>query len=499
MTVESKLNSLALLHEKEELFRTMVQNMPVMMIAFDANRNLIVWNTECEKVTGYKADEIIDNPKAMELIYPDGTNYRYILSKWVDSKGDYRNWEMKIACKGGDAKTILWSNISNQYPIPGWDKWVVGADISKSKQMKVELVEKTIYLDSILSAAKDMAIIALDNVYRIKYYNPMAEEFFGYKAENAIGSNVFDIHKELTGNSDFVKGVIGKIHNEGEYSSILHQKKNDGGRSLQIRISDILDINGRSVGYMLMAHNITERIKSERLLKKHTEDLARSNEELEQFAYVASHDLQEPLRMITSYLQLLESRYKGNLDKDADDFIGFAVDGATRMQALINDILAYSRIGRKMKDFTPVDCNVILERVVSTLQTAIKEKEAVVTYDSLPTVEADEVLMNQLFQNLISNAIKFCDKSPQLKITAIKSEDNWVFSVSDNGIGIEQEHIGRVFLMFQRLHTRDEYQGTGIGLPICKKIVERHGGQIWIESEPGKGSKFYFTIPVNRL
>ncbi|MGR3319588.1 MAG: PAS domain-containing sensor histidine kinase [Candidatus Anammoxibacter sp.] len=492
-------NSFSSLQEKEELFKIMVQNMPVMINAFDANRNFIVWNAECEKVTGYNADEIINNPKAMELIYPDGTNYRYVLSKWVDSKKDYRNWEMQMVCKDGNIKTILWSNISNQCPIPGWDKWVVGADVSKTKQTRVELVEKTIYLDSILSSTKDLAIIASDKNYKIKYYNPMAEEIFGYKAENAIGSNVFDIYKELTADSDFVKQAIDEIHNEGEYSSIFQQKKKDGGRFLQIRISDVLDISNKSAGYMLMAHDITERIKGERLLKRHTDDLARSNEELEQFAYVASHDLQEPLRMITSYLQLLEGRYKGNLDKDADDFIEFAVDGANRMQTLIDDILTYSRVGRDMIDFTPVDCNVILEQVIITLQTAIKEKEAVIIYDPLPTVIADELLMNQLFQNLISNAIKFCNNSPQIKISAVQSEDDWVFSVSDNGIGIEPKQFNHVFLMFRRLHTRTEYQGTGIGLPICKKIVERHGGRIRIESEPGKGSKFHFTIPVNRL
>ncbi|MGR3177082.1 MAG: PAS domain-containing sensor histidine kinase [Candidatus Anammoxibacter sp.] len=494
MSTESIPNSSSPLQKNEELFRMVVQNMPVMMNAFDASRHFIVWNTECEKVTGYKTDEIINNPKAMELIYPEGTNYQYVLSKLVDSKEDYRNWEMQMACKNGDIKTILWSNISNQFPIPGWDKWVVGVDISQSKQMKLELVEKTIYLDSILSSAKDMAIIALDNNYRIKYFNPMAEETFGHKAESAVGNNIFDVFKELTANSAVVKSAIDEIHDGGVYSSIFQQKKDAGGRFLQIRISGILDINNTSAGYVLMAHDITERIEGEKLLKKHTDDLARSNDELEQFAYVASHDLQEPLRMITSYLQLLENRYKGKLDKDADDFIGFAVDGAARMQTLINDILTYSRVGRNMNDFTSVDCNVI-----TTLQTTIKEKKAVIIHDTLPTIIADESLMNQLFQNLISNSMKFCNNSPQIKINAIRSEDDWLFSVSDNGIGIAQEHLSRVFLMFQRLHTRTEYRGTGIGLPICKKIVERHGGRIWIESEPGKGSKFYFTIPVSRL
>ncbi|MGR3219208.1 MAG: PAS domain-containing sensor histidine kinase, partial [Candidatus Anammoxibacter sp.] len=496
MPTEPKPNPFPLQQENDELFRMVVQNMPVMMNAFDANSNFIVWNIECEKVTGFKAGEIIDNPKAMELIYPEGTNYRYVLSKLVNNKDDYRNREMQIACKNGDIKTILWSNISNQFPIRGWDKWVVGIDISKSKQMKIELVEKTIYLDSILSSAKDMAIIALDNNYQIKYFNPMAEEIFRYKPENVIGNNIFDVYKQLTVDSDIVKSAIDEIRDKGVYSFIFQQDKEVGGRFLQMRISGILDINDKSAGYVLMANDITERIRGEKLLKKHTDDLARSNEELEQFAYIASHDLQEPLRMITSYLQLLENRYKGKLDKDADDFIGFAVDGAARMQTLINDILTYSHVGRDLEDFTSVDCNVILEQVITTLQTTIKEKNAAIIYDPLPTVIADELLMNQLFQNLISNALKFCKSSPQIKIDAILSDEDFLFSVSDNGIGIAPECINRVFLMFQRLHTKAEYRGTGIGLPICKKIVERHGGRIWIESKPGQGSKFCFTIPI---
>lgn len=496
---ESLLESSSALLERDELFRSVVQNMPVMMNAFDADRNFIVWNRECEQVTGYKADEIINNPRAMELIYSNETNYHYVLSKWIDRGEDYRNWEMQITCKNGSVKTILWSNISNKFPIPGWDKWVVGVDVTKSRQMKLELVEKTIYMDNILRSARDMAIIAADNDYRIKYYNPMAEKIFGYNAEKVVGRTVFEVRQKLKAESDHFKRAVNKIHNEGLYSFIIEQKKDEKMQFIQIRISGILDINNKFIGYMLMAHDITERIEGERSLKRYVDELARSNEELEQFAYVASHDLQEPLRMISSYLQLLERRYKGNLDKEADEFIWYAVDGVKRMQELINDILAYSRIGRKAKDFAHVDCNIVLRQVLINLQTVIEEKGAVIMCDPLPTVVADELQMNQLFQNLVANAIKFCDNTPQLKIGAKRSGDEWLFSVGDNGVGIEREQFGRVFLMFQRLHSRKKYPGTGIGLPICKKIVERHGGRIWVESEPGKGSNFYFTIPVSKL
>lgn len=497
--VESLLKSFSSLLEREELFRIVVQNMPVMMNAFDADRNFIVWNRECEQVTGYKTEEIINNPKAMELIYSDETNYEYVLAKLIDSDGDYRNREMQMACKDGSVKTILWSNISNQFPIPGWDKWVVGIDITKSKEMKLELVEKTIYLDNVLRSAKDLAIVATDDDYRIKYYNPMAENIFRYKTEDCVGLTVFEVQNRVSADSNHFKRAIDKIHKDGVYSFIIEQKNEEKGQFIQIRISGILDINNMPSGYMLMAHDITERIDGERSLKKYVDELARSNEELEQFAYVASHDLQEPLRMISSYLQLLERRYKGNLDDEADDFIGFAVDGANRMKTLIDDILTYSRVGRKAKEFAPVDCNVILRKVIANLQPVIEEKEAVIICDQLPTVVVDEQQINQLFQNLIANAIKFCKNTPRLKITAKRTGDEWVFSFNDNGIGIEPEQSERIFLMFQRLHSKDDYPGTGIGLPICKKIVERHGGRIRVESSPGEGSSFYFTIPVRRV
>lgn len=247
---------------------------------------------------------------------------------------------------------------------------------------------------------------------------------------------------------------------------------------------------GGLLGGFGTVQDITERKKGE-------EDLKRSNENLEQFAYVASHDLQEPLRMMASYSELLERRYKDKLDTDADEFIGYIVDGAKRMQKLINDLLAYSRVGRADKALKKVDCNAIAHKVIDYMSKREEENKPVITHDDLPVLMGNENNFIQLFQNLIGNAIKFRGSDmPRIHISAIKKESEWLFSIKDNGIGIEPEYRDRIFLIFQRLHGRDKYEGTGIGLSICKKIVETQGGKIWVDSEFGKGSTFYFTVPV---
>lgn len=247
---------------------------------------------------------------------------------------------------------------------------------------------------------------------------------------------------------------------------------------------------------------ISERQKYEKKLKEKNKELARSNQYLQDFAFVASHDLQEPLRMVASYTQLLQERYQGQLDEKADKFINYASDGARRMQGLIDGLLNFSRITTHGSEFTPVDVNQVVDRAIANLSMAVDKVGAAVSHDDLPVVTGDEGQLIQLIQNLVSNAIKFKgEDAPRVHISARKDEDDskWIFSVQDNGIGIEEKYKEKIFVIFQRLHSRSAYPGTGIGLSICRRIVQRHSGEIWFESKEGQGTTFYFTIPFDRM
>jgi light-regulated signal transduction histidine kinase (bacteriophytochrome) len=273
----------------------------------------------------------------------------------------------------------------------------------------------------------------------------------------------------------------------------------------------LLDRIGAQIAGAIASSQLYAQIRqAEEALRQQAKELMRSNKELEQFAYVASHDLQEPLRMVTSYVQILAQDYEGRLDADADRYINYAVDGANRMKVLIDDLLEFSRVGSRGKPFEPTRCGEVMEQVISDLEGAIEESGGKVTWEALPTVMADATQLAQLLRNLVGNGIKFRGEAPpHVHISAELADSGaglseaqqsprgeWLFSVRDNGIGIAPKYYERIFQMFERLHHRSEYPGTGIGLAICQKIVERHGGRIWVESELGEGSTFYFTIPL---
>jgi signal transduction histidine kinase len=268
-----------------------------------------------------------------------------------------------------------------------------------------------------------------------------------------------------------------------------------GRRNILMNVRRTQHANPRLRSFLLALEDVTERKQAGEMLSKHLAEVQHSNAELDQFAYVASHDLQEPLRMVASFSELLAKRYSDKLDSDAKEFIGFAVDGVHRMQAMINDLLVYSRVGRRDLIFTPVDCEGVLETVLAALRATVDECGADIAHGPLPVITADAMQMGQLFQQLVGNALKFrADRPCRIRIWGRKYKNQWLFSVADNGIGMKPDESKRIFQVFQRLHPRDVYPGTGIGLAICKKIVERHGGRIWVESRAGQGAIFYFTI-----
>jgi len=388
----------------------------------------------------------------------------------------------------------------------------MGIDVTEQKRAEESLRSASLYARNLIETSLDpLVTISADG--KITDVNEATVKVTGVPREKLIGTDFSDYFTEpekaregyrLVFNNGFVKDYPLTIrHEHGHLTDVLYNA------------SVYKDARGNVLGVFAAARDVTmlkrteaqlrlHRDKLEELVKERTfeletsnKQLARSNENLEQFAYVASHDLQEPLRIMSNYSQLLEKRYRDKLDKDADDFIDFIVDAAKRMQKLITDLLEYSRVGRKDASMTEVDCNEILRKVTNILSTTIASEQAIVTHDNLPVLTAQETGLTQLFQNLLGNALKFRGKEPPaIHVSARLGKNEWVFAVRDNGIGIEQQYKERIFQIFQRLHSRGEYPGTGIGLSICKKIAENHGGRIWVESQPGNGATFWFTIPI---
>jgi PAS domain S-box-containing protein len=331
----------------------------------------------------------------------------------------------------------------------------------------------------------------------IFWYNQRWFDYTGTTLEEMAGWGWQKVH-----HPDHVQQVVAKISKcfqSGEiWEDTFPLRGRDGNyRWFLSQAVPIRDPEGKVLRWFGTNTDVTERKKSEEHLVKTVGELKRSNDELQQFAYVASHDLQEPLRMVASYTQLLAQRYKGRLDSDADEFIAYAVDGSNRMQGLIQDLLAYSRAGTNGKALREISSEKALKGALTNLQATIEESGAVVTHDLLPAITMDDLQLAQVFQNLIGNAIKYRSAEvPKVHVTATKNGGKeWIFSVRDNGLGIDPQYFERIFILFQRLHGRKEFKGTGIGLAICKKIVERVGGRIWVESQAENGSTFYFALP----
>ena len=348
----------------------------------------------------------------------------------------------------------------------------------------------------LLEAAPD-AMVVVNQAGEIVLLNLQAEKQFGYSRDELLGQKVTNIIPEGFAErlvSDELRSAEDALAQQIGTGIELIARRRDGAEfPIELMLSPL-----KSAEILVTAaiRDISRRRAADADLRHKVEELNRSNEELGHFAYVASHDLQEPLRMVASYLQLISRRYKGKLDTDADEFIDFAVDGASRMQRLIQDLLTYSRVGTTGQDLVDTSSEAALQQALANLSSAIEETGALVTHDPLPAVLADETQLTQLFQNLVGNAIKYQGPgAPRIHVSAARNaEKRWVFAVRDNGLGIEPQNFERVFGMFQRLHKREEFGGTGIGLAICKRIVERHGGVISVESQPGQGSTFRFDL-----
>ncbi|HVN52778.1 MAG TPA: PAS domain S-box protein [Anaerolineaceae bacterium] len=460
------------------------------LIACDNDLRLTAWNHAAETTYGWEAGEVLGKPVDEVLAYPDPAPHdiRQMYDQLL-ANGQFFG-EMIHSRKDGTPVFIESRTIALKDADGNCNGFV---SVNRNIAERILAQQAQAQLAAIVQSSDD-AIFGNSTEGLITSWNKAAERMYGYSEAEILG-----LRSHVLAPPDRQEEVDRTLEKVNRGESIEHfetvRERKDGRKiNVSLTISPIVE-EGRVTGSAVIARDITLQKLAEQKLLKTAEDLARSNAELEQFAYIASHDLQEPLRMVTNYLQLIERRYKNRLDADADDFIAFAVDGAARMQHLINDLLSYSRVGRRESRFNPVDLNRVYTQVVSNLSVAIQEKKGEVTCDPLPTILGDELQLAQVFQNLIANGLKFhAQDAPRVHVSAFRKGDYWTLVVKDHGIGIDPEHHERIFGIFQRLHGVNEYPGTGIGLAICKKIIERHHGKIWVESQPNDGASFHFTL-----
>src|SRR5580698_7807952 len=483
----------------EGRYRGLLEAAPDAMVVVNPRGDIVLLNVQAEKQFGYRRDELVG--QKVKNIIPQGFAERLIAD-------GLRSVEDALAQQiGTGIELIARRKNGTEFPIEimlspleSAEGILVTAairDISVRREAEKHLALMEGRYRGLLEAAPD-AMVVVNQKGDIVLLNLQAEKQFGYHRDELVGQRMKNIipagfAERLI--ADALRSTEDALAQQiGTGIEITGRRKDGTEFPIEIMLSPLESAEGVLVTAAI--RDITTRKVAEAHLLYKVEELNRSNEELGQFAYIASHDLQEPLRMVASYTQLLARRYKGRLDSDADEFITFAVDGANRMQRLIQDLLAYSRVGTKGKDLLVTSSEEALQRAILNLRGAIADSGAMVTHDPLPAVMADETQLVQLFQNLIGNAIKYQKAgTPKVHISASKNGGTkWTFSVRDNGLGIDPQYFERIFVMFQRLHKREEFAGTGIGLAICKKIVERHGGTISVESQPGQGSNFLFAL-----
>jgi len=485
--------------QMEGRYRGLLEAAPDAMVVVKPAGEIVLLNVQAEKQFGYSRDELVG--QKVKNIIPEGFAERII------SDGTRSAAEALAQQIGTGIELIGRRKDGSEFPLEimlspleSSEGILVTAairDISARKAAESHLARMEGRYRGLLEAAPD-AMVVVNPDGEIVLLNVQAEKQFGYRRDELVGQQVKNIIPEGFAErliADALRSVEDALAQHIGTGIELTGRRKDGKKfPIEIMLSPLESLDGILVTAAI--RDITERKTAEAHLLQKIEELNVSNEELGKFAYIASHDLQEPLRMVASYTQLLSRRYKGKLDAEADEFIAFAVDGANRMQRLIQDLLAYSRVGTKGKELLDTSSEVALQQALRNLRSAIEESGALVTHDPLPTVLADEMQLTQMFQNLVGNAIKYQNTGvPSVRVSAARDGGGkWVFSVKDNGLGIDPQYFERIFGMFQRLHKREEFAGTGIGLAICKKIAERHGGSISVESQVGQGSTFRFAM-----
>jgi PAS domain S-box-containing protein len=480
-------------------YRELLEAAPDAMVVVDQSGDIVLLNMLAERQFGYHRDELLG--QTVTSILPKGFAERLIADELRPVEGALaQQIGMSIELNGRRKDGSIFPLELKLSPLESPEGILVTAairDISVRRLAELQLAQMEGRYRGLLEAAPD-AMVVVNHSGGIVLLNKQTEKQFGYHRDELLGQKVTTIIPNGFAErliADELRSVEEALAQQIGMGIELNGRRKDGSEfPLELMLSPLG--SGEDVLVTAAIRDITARKRAEQQLLQKMQELNRSNEELGQFACVASHDLQEPLRMVASYTTLLSRRYKGKLGSDADEFIAFAVDGASRMQRLIQDLLAYSRVGSSGKVPSETSSEDALERTLTILSGLIEDSGAVVTHDPLPDVQADELQLIQLFQNLIGNAIKYQRPGvPEVHISAVRDAGtHWVFSVKDNGMGIDPQYFERIFGMFQRLHKREEFAGTGIGLAICKKIVERHGGSIWVESQPDQGSTFRFTL-----
>jgi len=484
-------------HKRLSEIEAIYNSAPMGLCVLDCDLRYLRINKSMAEMNGFSPQEHIG--KSIHEIIPDLSQQGEAIAKEIFQTGKAVSMEINGTTPAQDGAVRTW--IQGWHPIKDSSRNIVGINVAALEITEIKKANEA------LKKSEEKLRLTIEGAGVIMWFWNMEKDvvewsghykhIFGPEPIPEMG------YKELLSfvhpdDLEKVETVFQRTLQYGEDFKVetrtIWKDKSIHWFSIMGRV--VYDPQGKPQEMIGIALDITKNKIVQLELQETLRKLKRSNSELEQFAYVASHDLQEPLRMITSFLQLLKLRYENQLDSDANEFIHFAIDGATRMQEMINDLLTYSRIDRKRGDFKEVKIEDILQQITFEYKLLIQEKNAVIHFGELPVITADYTQMVQLFQNLISNSIKYNDQPcPTIHITAEKQENDWIFKVADNGIGIDPQQGDRIFKIFQRLHSPDEYEGTGIGLAIVKRIVERHGGRIWYDSQPGKGSNFYFNIP----